>query len=1180
MESTQSNHNTKISDSAYSNSCSNSQSQRSGSSKSRHSGSNSSGSSGYGGKPSTQASSDVTSQQVPKRTKDKERKKKKLKSNLQALTIIADATDAAQASCSEIKNDGQCTSAEISLGEPREVKDDSMVGTSGVKQSSSNCQDISIPSTLSTPSPLEVSNEQIDVGNQVTEGVAEMTVASGDNVAKSDKNTMEDCFCCVISMHDGVVLFTTPSITESLGFPRDMWLGRSFIDFVHPKDRATFASQITSGVAVPFSETKGGIHKDIRNSLFVMLRRYRGLRTAGYGVTAKAVSYEPYRLVLSFREAPEDPRSENAENMPPNGSTMLLVICATPVKSIYKSADEILCHRSPKFSTRHTAAGILSHVEGSAVGAFGYLPQDMIGRSIMDFYHPEDYPYIKEVYETVMRVGKTAGASFCSKPYRFLVHNGCYVTLETEWTSFVNPWSRQLEFVIGHHRVLRGPPNPSVFSAGLVTQQFPEDVLNEAKKTQEKILCLLTEPVSKDLDTVKQQVSKRCLALASFMETLMDEVTRPDLKLELPQETELTISERDSVMLGEISPHHDYYDSKSSSETPPSYNQLNYNENLQRFFESKPITIGPDEAMKVDHTGPESSGDPNNSLSPVQCFGSGSGSAGNLSSGSNIQMDSTTSNTGTGTSSGSYQPPTLTEALLSKHNDDMEKMMLKRHRELRTGGRSAEKMKKGPDKSQQQNQQQEHSFGYGVKRSGSHSWEGVEAYRTSKHQHLSDSHKDLATGHGESSGTSMPKQMITVEALDNLPSFSTQSCIRNVDLWPPFSVSLTTIPNPNTTGRNHFATPSGIFPAVYYIPATQKSNPPTEHPGPPNAQAPYAFQYMASVVYPHPSLFGQQFVYPHPPMMYQPLQFQSVSPSVGVTDHHPGSSTNPVNDMKGAMSQHKTSTVGRGSQGHGPFQRPSSQATSVKAEPGSNMGSIASASVVNRDLSESSKKEIADSPITSLPDPDATADSKSQMEDANKLKELSNGSDDSSMSSFYSSFLKTDASSGDDRNDGERSMQKESEVFSVSIRPSGVQSFNSDPFYDTSQEMQWDKGVTVRKPWRRPEPPWLDNVSVTPDLVYRYQVTAKAVTDVLKADMSALKLIHQPGMVNDQLDQLYLDLELEGLSAKLSLSETTSSGSSGEEENPDKKRKKQFQYGKLMMIYEENAPFPPPIQQP
>lgn len=51
-------------------------------------------------------------------------------------------------------------------------------------------------------------------------------------------------------------------------------------------------------------------------------------------------------------------------------------------------------------------------------------------------------------------------------------------------------------------------------------------------------------------------------------------------------------------MLGEISPHHDYYDSKSSSETPPSYNQLNYNENIQRFFQSKPKTTVSDESSE------------------------------------------------------------------------------------------------------------------------------------------------------------------------------------------------------------------------------------------------------------------------------------------------------------------------------------------------------------------------------------------------------------------------------------------------------------------------------------------------------------------------------------------------------------------------------------------------------
>lgn len=54
---------------------------------------------------------------------------------------------------------------------------------------------------------------------------------------KSEKPTVNEGFCCVMLMQDGVVLYTTPNITDCLGYPKDMWLGRSFIDFVHSKDR-------------------------------------------------------------------------------------------------------------------------------------------------------------------------------------------------------------------------------------------------------------------------------------------------------------------------------------------------------------------------------------------------------------------------------------------------------------------------------------------------------------------------------------------------------------------------------------------------------------------------------------------------------------------------------------------------------------------------------------------------------------------------------------------------------------------------------------------------------------------------------------------------------------------------------------------------------------------------------
>ena len=48
-----------------------------------------------------------------------------------------------------------------------------------------------------------------------------------------------------------------------------------------------------------------------------------------------------------------------------------------------------------------------------------------------------------------------------------------------------------------------------------------------------------------------------------------------------------------------------------------------------------------------------------------------------------------------------------------------------------------------------------------------------------------------------------------------------------------------------------------------------------------------------------------------------------------------------------------------------------------------------------------------------------------------------------------------------------------------------------------------------RVPVRRPDPYWLDNINVTSELVYRYQVNARALKDVLSDDLYALKYVHQ-----------------------------------------------------------------------
>lgn len=134
-------------------------------------------------------------------------------------------------------------------------------------------------------------------------------------------------------------------------------------------------------------------------------------------------------------------------------------------------------------------------MDQEVVQSFGFFPQDMLGRSILDFYHPEDMSLIKEVYETVMVKCKTAGAVFRSQPYRFACQNGGYTMVETEWTSFVNPWTRKMEFIIGYHRILQGPQNPDVFATRdtSFSNQISEKVLKESNSIKSDIHAILNQ---------------------------------------------------------------------------------------------------------------------------------------------------------------------------------------------------------------------------------------------------------------------------------------------------------------------------------------------------------------------------------------------------------------------------------------------------------------------------------------------------------------------------------------------------------------------------------------------------------------------------------------------------------------------------------------------------------------
>lgn len=127
-----------------------------------------------------------------------------------------------------------------------------------------------------------------------------------------------------------------------------------------------------------------------------------------------------------------------------------------------------------------------------AVPLLGYLPQDLIGTPVLLNLHPSDRPLMlaihrksKSTRDSVhphVLTAKThisivlfcsedplncflffsfhpptvlqyAGQPFDHSSIRFFARNGEYITVDSSWSSFVNPWSRKVSFVIGRHKV-------------------------------------------------------------------------------------------------------------------------------------------------------------------------------------------------------------------------------------------------------------------------------------------------------------------------------------------------------------------------------------------------------------------------------------------------------------------------------------------------------------------------------------------------------------------------------------------------------------------------------------------------------------------------------------------------------------------------------------------------------
>lgn len=89
-------------------------------------------------------------------------------------------------------------------------------------------------------------------------------------------------------------------------------------------------------------------------------------------------------------------------------------------------------------------------VDQRATLVLGFLPQELLGTSMYEYYHPDDIPALAEAHKTALQ----GTEKITTIVYRLRVKDRNYIKVQTEWKSFRNPWTKDVEYLIAKNTVI------------------------------------------------------------------------------------------------------------------------------------------------------------------------------------------------------------------------------------------------------------------------------------------------------------------------------------------------------------------------------------------------------------------------------------------------------------------------------------------------------------------------------------------------------------------------------------------------------------------------------------------------------------------------------------------------------------------------------------------------------
>uniref|UniRef100_A0A8P4GGE6 Basic helix-loop-helix ARNT like 1a n=1 Tax=Dicentrarchus labrax TaxID=13489 RepID=A0A8P4GGE6_DICLA len=286
-----------------------------------------------------------------------------------------------------------------------------------------------------------------------------------------------DGFLFVVGCDRGKILFVSESVYKILNYSQNDLIGQSLFDYLHPKDIAKVKEQLSSSDTAPrerLIDAKTGlpVKTDItpgpsrlcsgaRRSFFCRMKCNRPsvkVEDKDFPSTCskKKADRKSFCTIHStgyLKSWPPTKMGLDEDNEPDNEGCNLSCLVAIgrlhPHIVPQPSLADIRV-KPTEYVSRHAIDGKFVFVDQRATAILAYLPQELLGTSFYEYFHQDDIGHLAECHRQVLQMREKINTN-C---YKFKIKDGSFITLRSRWFSFMNPWTKEVEYIVSTNTVV------------------------------------------------------------------------------------------------------------------------------------------------------------------------------------------------------------------------------------------------------------------------------------------------------------------------------------------------------------------------------------------------------------------------------------------------------------------------------------------------------------------------------------------------------------------------------------------------------------------------------------------------------------------------------------------------------------------------------------------------------